>query len=211
MAGIRPLAPYGIGPGKKSSAMKGIIFNLLEDVVSHHHGETAWDDLLDEIGLDGVYTSLGSYSDDDFERLLHTVAKTRGMPPRECLRWFGREAMPLLAKRYPVFFAGHRTTMPFILSVNSIIHPEVRKIHPGANCPVFRYEQTADGALHLGYESPRRFCALAEGFIEGAADHFGEAATVEHLRCATDGDPECLLSIRIRALEPTDGAAPLAG
>lgn len=190
--------------------MKGIIFNLLEDVVSRHHGEATWDKFLDENGLDGAYTSLGSYSDDEFERLVQTVANTLGISFRECVRWFGREAMPLLARRYPVFFAGHNTTLPFIFSVNSIIHPEVRKIHPGANCPVFRFEQTADGALHLGYGSPRRLCALAEGFIEGAADHFGETAAVEHLRCTAQGDPECLLSIRIRALE-TAGGAPHAG
>lgn len=189
--------------------MKGIIFNLLEAIVSRHHGDAMWDKVLDETGLDGAYTSLGSYSDDEFTRLVQTVANTRGISPRECVRWFGREAMPLLAKRYPVFFTGHKTTLPFIFSVNSIIHPEVRKIHPGANCPVFRFEETADGALLLGYESPRPFCALAEGFIEGAANYFGETAAVEHLRCSAKGDLECLLSIRVHAMATAD-VVPLA-
>lgn len=190
--------------------MKGIIFNLLEEVVSRHHGEATWDKFLDEAGLDGVYTSLGTYPDDELGRLVQTISTTLGIPPRECVRWFGREAMPLLAKRYPVFFTGHTTTLPFIFSVNDIIHPEVRKIHPGANCPVFRFEEAADGALLLGYESPRPFCALAEGFIEGAANYFGETATVEHLRCGAKGDQECLLSIRIHAMKPAD-AAPVSG
>ena len=30
--------------------MKGIIFNLLQDVVSQHHGEDVWDDLIDAAG-----------------------------------------------------------------------------------------------------------------------------------------------------------------
>lgn len=190
--------------------MKGIIFNLLEDVVSRHHGEAAWEKLLDQAGVSGAYTSLGSYPDGELERLVQTAADTLSISPGECLRWFGRAAMPLLAERYPAFFTGHRTTLPFLISVNDIIHPEVRKIHPGAHCPVFRFEQTADGALHMAYESPRRLCTLAEGFIEGAADHFGETATVAHLRCAAKGDRECLLSIRVRVPETVD-AIPLAG
>ena len=43
--------------------MKGIVFNLLEDLVVRDHGEDAWDDLLEEAGSDGAYTSLGSYDD----------------------------------------------------------------------------------------------------------------------------------------------------
>jgi len=33
--------------------MKGIVFNLLEEVVVRQHGETTWDDLLDATGLQG--------------------------------------------------------------------------------------------------------------------------------------------------------------
>lgn len=188
--------------------MKGIVFNLLEDVVIQHHGEAAWDGFLDATGLAGAYTSLGSYPDAELETLVGAAAGALGLSRDACLRWFGREAMPLLAKRYPAFFQGHRTTIPFLLSVNDIIHPEVRKIHPGALCPVFRFEHAADGALRLGYKSPRQLCTLAEGFIEGAAAIFGETAAVEHLRCAIKGDPECLLSIRVAAHGGADDVRP---
>lgn len=178
--------------------MKGIIFNLLEDVVSRSLGEAVWDDLFDEVELDGAYTSLGSYPDSAFEALLAAVAARRGATRSEALRWFGRAAMPLLVERYPSFFSTHSTTLPFVFSVNETIHPEVRKIHPGAYCPGFRFEQGKDGALLLAYQSDRQLCALAEGFIEGAAEHFGERAAVEHLRCTCVGDSECLLSIRVQ-------------
>ena len=38
--------------------MKGIVFNLLEEVVTEAYGADAWDSLLDAAGLDGAYTSL---------------------------------------------------------------------------------------------------------------------------------------------------------
>lgn len=45
--------------------MKSIIFNLLEQVVTDAHGEDIWDDLLAGAGLEGAYTSLGNYPDED--------------------------------------------------------------------------------------------------------------------------------------------------
>jgi hypothetical protein len=105
--------------------------------------------------------------------------------------------MGLLATRYPPFFAAHTSTLPFITSVNSIIHPEVRKLYAGAHCPHFKFEQRADGTLLMGYGSPRKLCALAHGFIEGAGDHFHEAVEVEHQSCMHRGDTQCLLGIRV--------------
>lgn len=175
--------------------MKGIVFNLLEQVVVKSHGEAAWDTLLDKTGLSGAYTSLGSYPDAEIEALVTAGAEAQGKPPGEVLRWFGREAMPLLAAHYPAFFQPHTTTRSFVTSVNSIIHPEVRKLYTGAGCPHFHFEESPDGALLLGYNSPRRLCALAHGFIEGAADHFGEIVRVDHPLCMHHGDARCQLAI----------------
>jgi len=185
--------------------LKGIVFNLLEEVVVAQHGEAAWDMLLDETGLSGSYTSLGSYPDEEVEKLVLAGAGALKMSPADVLRWFGREAMPLLATRYPAFFTEHRTAQSFVLSVNSIIHPEVRKLYAGAHCPFFRFEQSPDGALLMTYDSPRKLCALAHGFIEGAGDHYGETINVEHLSCMHRGDPKCQLSIR--AIKPVSADA----
>ena len=37
--------------------MKGIVFNLLEDVVCTAHGHDVWDELLDQAELDGVHVA----------------------------------------------------------------------------------------------------------------------------------------------------------
>jgi hypothetical protein len=94
------------------------------------------------------------------------------------------------------------------MSVNSIIHPEVRKLYAGAGCPHFHFEDAPDGALMMGYNSPRRLCALAHGFIEGAADHFGETVNVEHPTCMHRGDAKCQIAIHtLAAAKITDNAA----
>ena len=175
--------------------MKGIIFNLLEEVVTDTYGEQVWDSLLDTTGLPGSYTSLGQYPDHQLEKLVQAASQALGVPPREMLRWFGEAAMPRLAKRYPAFFSMHHATRPFVVSVNHIIHPEVLKLYPGADLPVFDFADGPEGTLVMGYRSPRKLCALAQGFVEGAAAHYHECVTVEHLACMHDGDPECRLRI----------------
>ena len=176
--------------------MKGIVFNLLEEAVTTDFGDAAWDRLLDDAGLDGAYTSLGSYDDAEIVRLVQVASAALQIPPADVLRWFGRRAMPLLAKRYPSFFAGHPSAREFLLTLNSIIHPEVRKLYPGASPPVFDFDTSDSATLVIGYNSARRLCALAEGFMAGAAEHYGQQAQVGQSQCMHDGAGKCVFHVR---------------
>jgi hypothetical protein len=178
--------------------MKGIVFNLLEEAVSSEFGDATWDRLLDDAGLDGAYTSLGSYDDAEIFRLVGVASKALNIPEQDVLRWFGRRAMPLLAKRYPAFFSAHPNTRSFLLTLNSIIHPEVRKLYPGASPPVFDFDTGDSEQLVIGYNSARRLCALAEGFMQGAAEHFGEQAGITQPECMHHGAAKCSFHVRFR-------------
>lgn len=176
--------------------MKGIVFNLLEDVVTKQHGAAVWDDLLDAADASGAYTSLGSYDDAELVRLVVAASKALGLTPDEVLKDFGIKAMPLLVERYPMLFTPHRETRAFLLTLNAIIHAEVRKLYPGANPPDFDIDASDAERLRMVYRSERKLCALAEGFIEGAALHFGEQVDGRQLRCMHRGDDCCEFSLR---------------
>ena len=176
--------------------MKGVVFNLLEQAVTSEHGEDAWIDMVDIAGVSGIYTSLGSYPDAEMLALVNTAAAMLALEPAAVLRWFGYRAIPLLADRFGALFSGHGTAESFVLSVNDIIHPEVRKLYSGASCPHFHFSHDAQDRLIVGYHSPRQLCHLAQGFIEGAALHYGEAVEVEHLTCMTTGGALCQLAVR---------------
>lgn len=160
-------------------SMKGVVFNLLEEVVLRSFGPEAWDDLLDDSRVSGAYTSLGNYSDEEMVALVDAAANKFAMTRAEVLRWFGESAMPILKERYSTLFSGHSSSRSFVLSVNSIIHPEVRKLYSGANCPFFDLRQCEDGAVLMGYESSRRMCSLAIGFVQGAAKIFCEEVDIK--------------------------------
>jgi predicted hydrocarbon binding protein len=174
--------------------MKGVVFNLLEQLIVRDHGEDTWDALLETTELDGAYTSLGSYPDQDLERLVNAAAETLDLPADEVVRWFGRNAVPLFAARYPQLFEPHSSTRSFVLTLNEIIHPEVRKLYPGADVPVFDFASSND-VLVMGYRSSRKMCAFAEGLLHGAADHYGESLTIEQPQCMNRGDDRCVLEI----------------
>jgi hypothetical protein len=176
--------------------MKGIMFNLLAEVVIQERGDAAWDEILDHAGADGAYTSLGSYPDAELLKLLAAANPARESPVSG-LRWFGRAGMPLLARRYPDFFSPHRSTRSFLLTLNEIIHTEVRKIYPGSDVPDFDFDAlSASDQLILGYQSKRKLCGLAEGLIEGAADHYSERVSIEQTLCMQRGDEKCVLVCR---------------
>lgn len=175
--------------------MKGIIFNLVEEVVTNDHGADTWDALLESSGLDGAYTSLGSYPDDDLHKLVVAASEALDAPPVDVVRLLGQHALPLLAERYPTFFDGH-TCKSFLLTLNDIIHPEVRKLYPGADVPDFAFESPSEEVLVIGYVSARKLCALAEGFVLGSAEYFGEQVTIEQTECLHRGDDRCSIICR---------------
>jgi len=177
--------------------MKGVVFDLFEQAVVRAHGEDAWDDLLADAGLLGAYTSLGSYPDAHLGRLVDRASGALGMDAQDTTRWFGREALSLMAAAYPEFFTPHTSTHAFLMTLNDIIHPEVRKVYPGADVPWFDMGEAPDGALVMGYASRRRLCAFAEGLIQGAAAHYAESVRIEQPICMLRGDDACSLVVHL--------------
>lgn len=183
--------------------MKGIIFNLVEEAVVAEHGDDAWDAVLAEAGVTGAYTSLDVYPDEELVALVGAGSKLLGVEPGALTQWLGHEASLGLADRYPHFFTPHASTQPFLLTLNDVIHPEVRKVHPNAEPPDFGFGESSDGDLVLTYSSRRRLCDLAIGMIAGAATHYGETSSVAHDVCMKDGADACVFTV---SFAPAAGA-----
>lgn len=185
--------------------MKGIILNLVEDAICAEHGDHVWDRLLTDAELEGGYTSIGDYPDEHLDALVRAAAARQGVPHDEVLRSLGRAAILGLAEQYPHFFTPHQRTRDFVLTLNDVIHAEVRKIHRNADPPRFVFSTDDVGDLLIEYHSRRGLCFLAEGMLGGAAEHFGEPARIEQDSCTHRGDSRCLLRCRFGAEAETAG------
>jgi hypothetical protein len=80
--------------------LKGIIFNVFEHLVVRDRGEDDWDRLLSDSGLDGAYTSLGSYPDGDLMKLIEAASAAWKVPADEvdevlCVRGSGHRRLAL--------------------------------------------------------------------------------------------------------------------
>lgn len=178
--------------------MKGIIFNLVEEVVTQDYGAEAWEDLLDRSRVKGAYTAVGSYPDAELLSLLDSASAMTGVSVSDLLRHVGRRSTPLLKQRYPEFFDVHSDSRGFLGSLNEVIHPEVRKLYAGAEPPFFGFSDAPDGSLLMEYRSQRSMCALAEGLILGAGDCYGQTLEVSQPTCKLHGAPVCVLKVTSR-------------
>jgi hypothetical protein len=176
--------------------MKGVIFNLVEDVVRREHGDAFWDDVIDGSGVSGAYTSLGTYADGELESLAIHVGERVGADPASVVRHVGHEGIAMLAERYPEFFEPHVDARSFLLSLNTVVHPEVRRLFPGAMVPEFTQRLPSPDVLELVYSGTRGRCDLAEGLIVGAGRYYDEQLEVTQPLCTRRGDDVCVLRVR---------------
>ena len=174
--------------------MKGIIFTHLESMVDSVMGAHAWQRVVAETELrttEGYFVGPRNYPDEDLFALVATASRLSGTPVDELVHAFGRFLFAPLARAFPGFIRPEMTSKSFLMTVDRVIHIEVRKLHPDALLPTIRYEDPAGDRLILLYQSPRRLCQLAIGLIEGTAAHFHERVTCEHTRCMKQGSDHC--------------------
>lgn len=151
--------------------MKGVIFNIFSEFIEEIGGLEAWDKLLEQTELEGVYTSAGSYSDEELFALVGKACEMKGIAIPDALKAFGQFAVGGFFSRYPEFFEG-LDCRQFFQSIHGVIHQEVLKLYPGAMPPEVLFEETGSGKIRLLYRSDRSLPDLAEGLILGTLKHF---------------------------------------
>lgn len=178
--------------------MKGIIFNLLEERVEHEGGPAAWDGLLESADVDGGYSAIGDYPTTELVSLVGARARALDCSETDAVRDFGHGALLSLAEKFPSFFTPHTTTRDFLLTLNDVIHPQVRKLHACARPPEFDFTVIGDDRLRMVYRSERQLCGMAEGMVAGAATHFGQSVEIVQDECVLTGADACVLECTFR-------------
>lgn len=177
--------------------MKGVIFNVLEEMVVQQCGIQVWNEVLDETGdVDGIYTSGDSYPDEELFALVETVCAKLDQPMATVVQAFGVFLFDQLAARYPIFVENEDNLRDFLKSVESVIHIEVKKLYDSPNLPNFTYDESDADTLLMQYRSPRKLCILAEGLIRGAAAYYDTEIEIGHDVCMHKGADHCDLKVR---------------
>ena len=173
--------------------MKGMVFNVAEEVVTDLYGADVWESLLEAAKVAGTYSSLGDYEDAEIARIVAAAASLLELGIDETWRVLGRHMLPKFVARIQQTVGSFDRAEQLLRSVNDIIHPNVKMLYPNANPPVFDFTDTPAG-LQVRYQSTRGLSAFAEGLIIGCGDVFGEPVQLEQLERSTPTDAYYLVS-----------------
>lgn len=177
--------------------MKGVVFDILRDMVEDRYGLEGWQRILDSAGSAGIYVSTKTYDDTELIGLVTTASDITKIPMNELVFALGEYMIPSFYKRFPTFFDDAPNFIKFLVSVDQIIHVEVRKLYPDAGLPTFDYSDEKQDALTMIYKSPRKLCQLAEGLISGSAKHFNQHYELIHNPCMHTGSDHCALKVKL--------------
>jgi hypothetical protein len=179
--------------------MKGIVMNLLAELVENQFGMAEWNAVLKDAGFTGAYTSSSLYPDGEMLALVGVISKRNQVPVDDLVFAFGRFMFPAFYRRYPALINQFDNFLVFLESIDSVIHVEVNKLHPGSITPVFRHQRLSDHQIRLEYHSERQLCRLAEGLIDAAAEHYKQPYDLVHSPCLRHGGPHCGFLISLRS------------
>ncbi|MBV6645107.1 MAG: heme NO-binding domain-containing protein [Cyclobacteriaceae bacterium] len=156
--------------------MKGIVFTEFLQFIENHHGYEIVDEVIQQSSLStgGAYTAVGSYPFEELVSLLTKTSTLTSTTASDLLRSFGHHLFQTFLSAYPQFFEGITSSFQILSTLESKIHPEVRKLYPDAELPKFDVEEMNQASMTLLYQSSRKMSDLALGLIEACLQHFGE-------------------------------------
>ena len=103
--------------------MKGIVFNLLNEMVEERFGFEPWEEMLEAVGSDGVFVATESYPDEVLMGLVAAASGKTNIPQADLVRAFGEFMVPAFRRSYPVFFEDHVRLKDFLLTVDRVTPP----------------------------------------------------------------------------------------
>src|SRR5579884_812995 len=188
--------------------MHGLVFVTWEKYLLERFQETALERYRKAINETPSNAPLVSRTYEDKLLLAGVEAAHRvtGVPSEQLLYEYGRYFIMngltgyLCAYLLMQVESGHD-----LLLTMSEAHRQMSRLPDGLTPPLFQYEILSRDAreLVLIYDSPRHLCSLLRGAIEGAAERYGEKASIFERTCMKRGDSLCRFEIRFSGTAAT--------
>lgn len=178
--------------------MKGIIFNVLEEMIVAQAGMEVWNTLLEKhTPQNRVYVSAKNYPETELFAIATDVAALLNVPLQQVVKAFGQYLFSGLATRHTGVMTRFSGFTSLVMGIHNVIHVEVNKLYHEPALPTISCVLVNNHNIELTYHSPRKLCFCAEGLIFGAAEHYQQAITIKHDVCMHHGDEKCILNIEL--------------
>ena len=110
--------------------MKGIVMNLLAEMVETQLGIDEWNQVLDAADESGIFTATAIYEDARLLQLVSILSERNHIAVDDLVFSFGQFMFPAFYARYPNLIDHHDNMLDFLESLDSVIHVEVVKLYP---------------------------------------------------------------------------------
>ena len=169
--------------------MKGVVFTEFMELVEGNFGMQVADCVVTKgcpFHQNG-FTSVGNYNHEYLINMVSHLSKEVNLEANDLVHAFGRHLFASFSRENPHYTDGVDSTFDLLLRVERVIHVEVRKLHPDAELPHFKFPPADEGCMNIEYISSRPFAQLCHGLIEASIEHFGE--DLEIVRTDLEGAP----------------------
>ncbi len=175
------------------------MFKHFGSFVQAEWGDELWEEVLETAELEtaGPFLGPANYPEGDLLAIFGATLRKVDKPLPELLRSFGRHLVPQFTQDMPAALEGRSEIKEFLMSVDGFVHAEVQKLHPDAQPPKLVCEDVGRSELEIHYHSPRQFCHLLHGMLEGAAELFGSTAACEETACTHKGASHCTFHVTV--------------
>lgn len=173
--------------------MKGIIFNIAEAFITENWGDDMLDTIMAESNLmtQDPFVAPGTYPDEDFIEIMNHATRLLEMDSSTFLKKFGYFALFKLVGRYPHFAEPFSHPKDFLMTIENVVHVEVRKLYSDTYLPTFIYSNPSPEKLIMTYHSRRKLYPFMSGLIEGVGEYFNVSILEEQRVYQVDGKEFC--------------------
>lgn len=175
---------------------RGTMLDLVRTNVERRYGQATWAALLGRVraveGVEGNGASgLGA----------RRGQGTDANAPSDALAcWLGRQAVARAARDWPDVFERNPDLRALLLGLDGHTAGPASSGHDEASLAV-RVHPAVDRELFVTVDGDGACCALIEGLIAGAAEHYGERIRLELLKCCKWGDNRCVIRVGFDAVD----------
>lgn len=162
--------------------MLGLVFTEFVELVEEKFSPETADAVLTDVAPPhgGAYTAVGYYPHEEMVAMVGALSQRTGVPVPDLVKAFGGHLLQRFEQAHGGMFSKHAGLFDFVASIDGEIHVEVHKLYDQATLPRFKVLSRDSQVMRMLYQSPRAMEQLAQGLLEGAAAHYGEACRISH-------------------------------
>jgi len=162
--------------------MLGMVFTEFVELVEERFSPALADAVLQDVASPhgGAYTAVGYYPHEEMLAMVGALSTRTGVAAPELVKAFGHHLLTRFTQGHGEMFARSTNLFDFVVSIDGHIHVEVHKLYDRATLPRFKVMSRTLTTMTLLYQSSRHLEMLAQGLLEGAAQHYREDCRITH-------------------------------